>query len=88
MLVRYGSNISQRKVKWLSKMGHISIRDTGQDKMISLEIDQMLVRDGSNISQRYRSNGQGSHEHWKTWKTWKSTNKSSMHGKIMEFENN
>ena len=28
----------------------------------------------------------GSHEHWKTWKTWKITKKSSMHGKIMEFE--
>ena len=26
---------------------------------------------------------QGSHEHWKTWKI---TKKSSMHGKIMEFE--
>ena len=31
---------------------------------------------------------QGSHEHWKTWKTWKITKKSSMHGKIMEFEKN
>ena len=29
---------------------------------------------------------QGSHKHWKTWKTWKITKKSSMHGKIMEFE--
>ena len=28
---------------------------------------------------------QGSHEHWKTWKI---TKKSSMHGKIMEFEKN
>ena len=27
--------------------------------------------------------GQGSHEHWKTWKI---TKKSSMDGKIMEFE--
>ena len=29
---------------------------------------------------------QGSHKFWKSWKTWKITNKSSMHGKIMEFE--
>ena len=29
---------------------------------------------------------QGSHKLWKSWKTWKITKKSSMHGKIMEFE--
>ena len=29
---------------------------------------------------------QGSHKLWKSWKTWKITIKSSMHGKIMEFE--
>ena len=23
---------------------------------------------------------------WKSWKTWKITKKSSMHGKVMEFE--
>ena len=28
----------------------------------------------------------GSHKLWKSWKTWKITKKSSMHGKIMEFE--
>ena len=26
------------------------------------------------------------HKLWKSWKTWKITKKSSMHGKIMEFE--
>ena len=26
------------------------------------------------------------HELWKSWKTWKITKKSSMHGKIVEFE--
>ena len=31
---------------------------------------------------------QGSHKLWKSWKTWKITKKSSMHGKIMEFEKN
>ena len=31
---------------------------------------------------------QGSHKLWKLWKTWKITKKSSMHGKIMEFEKN
>ena len=31
---------------------------------------------------------QGSHKLWKYWKTWKITKKSSMHGKIMEFEKN
>ena len=29
---------------------------------------------------------QGSHKLWKSWKTWKITKKSSMHGKVMEFE--
>ena len=29
---------------------------------------------------------QGSHKLWKSWKTWKITKKSSMDGKIMEFE--
>ena len=29
---------------------------------------------------------QGSHKLWKSWKTWKIAKKSSMHGKIMEFE--
>ena len=29
---------------------------------------------------------QGSHKLWKSWKTWKIPQKSSMHGKIMEFE--
>ena len=29
---------------------------------------------------------QGSHKLWKSWKTWKITQKSSMHGKIVEFE--
>ena len=29
---------------------------------------------------------QGSHKLWKSWKTWKVTQKSSMHGNIMEFE--
>ena len=31
---------------------------------------------------------QGSNKLWKSWKTWKITKKSSMHGKIMEFEKN
>ena len=31
---------------------------------------------------------QGSHKLWKSWKTWKFTKKSSMHGKVMEFEKN
>ena len=31
---------------------------------------------------------QGSHKLWKSWKTWKITKKSSMHGKVMEFEKN
>ena len=30
--------------------------------------------------------GKGSHKLWKSQKTWKITKKSSMHGKIMEFE--
>ena len=29
---------------------------------------------------------QGSHKLWKSWKNWKVTKKSSMHGKIIEFE--
>ena len=29
---------------------------------------------------------QGSHKLWKSWKTWKIKKKSSMHGKIMEFD--
>ena len=29
---------------------------------------------------------QGSHKLWTSWKTWKITKKSSMHGKVMEFE--
>ena len=33
-----------------------------------------------------QSLSQGSHKLWKSWKTWKITIKSSMHGKIMEFE--
>ena len=32
--------------------------------------------------------GQGSHKLWKSWKTWKVNKKSSMRGKIMEFEKN
>ena len=32
------------------------------------------------------SDTQGSHKLWKSWKTWKIRKKSSMHGKIMEFE--
>ena len=31
-------------------------------------------------------NTQGFHKIWKSWKTEKITKKSSMHGKIMEFE--
>ena len=31
---------------------------------------------------------QGSHKLWKLWKTWKITQKSSLHGKILEFEKN
>ena len=30
----------------------------------------------------------GSHKLWKSWKTWKITIKSTMHGKIIEFEKN
>ena len=29
---------------------------------------------------------QGSHKLWKSWNTWKITKKSSIHGKVMEFE--
>ena len=38
------------------------------------------------ISRQQKSLLQGSHKLWKSWKTWKITKKSSMHGKIMEFE--
>ena len=38
------------------------------------------------MQQNFKMLSQGSHKLLKSWKTWKIAKKSSMHGKIMEFE--